>query len=78
MIAEKEELPGKSRNEDAYVQMSILARDAGLDECFKLEQRVLYKDFLLKDRLPEDLAIKLRELLITNKSIRITPLQKKD
>jgi putative RecB family exonuclease len=77
-IAEKEELPSKTKDEDAYVQMTILSRDAELDECFKLDQRVLYKDFLMKDRLPDDLAAKLREFLITNKNIRITALPKKD
>ncbi len=71
-FGETEEFPSKTANADAYLNIAILARDAGLDEAFKLDQNVLYKEFYRAEKLPPELRDKLRVFLITKKSARIT------
>jgi CRISPR/Cas system-associated exonuclease Cas4 (RecB family) len=61
---ESESFPTKTDNEEAYLAISLLAREAGLEECFKLDPRVLYKEFFARKRLPGDLEAKFNEYLI--------------
>ncbi len=69
---EAEEFPSKTANADAYLNISMLARDAGLDEAFKLDQNVLYKEFYRAEKLPPDLRDKLSVFLIKKRSARVT------
>ncbi|MFH2036226.1 MAG: PD-(D/E)XK nuclease family protein, partial [Candidatus Zixiibacteriota bacterium] len=77
-ISEGEQFPSKTSSEKDYLEMSILARDAGLDECFKLDQNVLYKEFYRTGRLPDDLTEKLRDYLIVRKNSIIRTFHKKE
>ncbi|UCD93766.1 MAG: PD-(D/E)XK nuclease family protein [Candidatus Zixiibacteriota bacterium] len=61
---ESESFPTKSDNEKEYLAISLLAREGGLEECFKLDPRVLYKEFFARKRLPEDLEARLKKYLI--------------
>ncbi len=63
-LSETEAFPSKTADEDAYMNLSLLARTAALDECFKLDERVLYKEFFLKERLSPELLEKLKEYVI--------------
>lgn len=63
-VRESEAFPSKSGNEEAFLAISQLAREAGLDESFKLDERVLYKEFYSKERLPGDFKEKLKKYLI--------------
>ena len=60
--------PTKTEDDRAYVQISRIVRDAGLDECFKLEPNVLYKEFFAKEKLDANLMEKLRGFLRTKSS----------
>ena len=71
-FSETEEFPSKTANADAYLNISMLARDAGLDEAFKLDQNVLYKEFYRAEKLPRDLRDKLGVFLIKKRSARVT------
>ncbi len=71
-ISEVESFPSKNESEDDYLEISYMARQAGLEECFKLDQNILYKEFYAKERLPENLADKLKNFLRMKKSSRIT------
>ena len=59
--------PTKTDDEEAYLEISMYARNAGLDECFKLDSGVLYKDFYAKEKLPPDLADKLSKYLVSKR-----------
>lgn len=72
-FSEGEEFPSKTANSDAYLNLSILARDAGLDEAFKLDQNVLYKEFYRSDKLPPELKQKLGVFLVKKKGVRLIP-----
>jgi RecB family exonuclease len=56
---EKEGFPAKTENNQAFAKISLLARNAGLVECFKLEPNVLFKEFYSRKKLDEDLTEKL-------------------
>ncbi len=71
-FSESEEFPSKTANSDAFLNLSILARDAGLDEVFKLDQNVLYKEFYRADKLPPELKEKMGVFLVKRKSARVT------
>jgi RecB family exonuclease len=62
-LKEIEEFPSKSRDEKSFTELTMLARDARLDECFKLDQNVLYKEFFRTEKLPPDLMEKMRVYL---------------
>jgi len=64
MVREGAAFPSKSGDEEAFLTISQLAREAGLDESFKLDERALYKEFYSKERLPDDLREKLKKFLI--------------
>ncbi len=61
---ETQAFPGKTDDEEAYLEISMYIRNAGLDECFKLDQNILYKDFYVREKLPHDLAEKLSKYLV--------------
>ncbi len=63
-VREAETFPTKSDSEDDYLVLSQHAREAALDECFKLDPNILYKEYFARERLPRDLAEKLRKYLI--------------
>ncbi|MBN2227110.1 MAG: PD-(D/E)XK nuclease family protein [candidate division Zixibacteria bacterium] len=63
-LSENEAFPSKTADEDAYMDLSLLAREAGLEECFKLDEKVLYKEFFIKERLTPELLEKLKEYVI--------------
>ena len=60
---EKEGFPSKTEDNQAFVKMSQLARNAGLVECFKLEPNVLFKEFFAREKLDENLTEKLSEFI---------------
>lgn len=70
---EKEEFPSMTKNQDAFVAMSELMREAKIDEAFKLDVRALYRDFFAKGFLPDEIMGKLKQYLITRIDERITP-----
>ncbi len=74
---ESDALPTKTENETAYLDMSLLAREAGLDECFKLDQNVLYKEFYKKNRLDDSLKDRLQKYLIKKRKESIRSYYKK-
>ncbi len=55
--------PSKTEDEKRYLEISFLARQAGIEECFKLDQNVLYKEFFARERLPAELNLKLQKFL---------------
>ncbi len=63
-VRESEAFPTKSGDEEAFLAISQLAREAGLEESFKLDERALYKEFYARERLPGDLKEKLKKYLI--------------
>ncbi len=71
-VSEKEAFPTKTDDERAFYDLALLARQAGLEECFKLDSGILYKEFYAREKLPEDLKRKLEKFLIkkVQKSIR--------
>lgn len=76
---ETEEFPSKSRDEKTFTALSIIAHDAGLDECFKLDQNVLYKEFFRTEKLPLELMQILQKYLLKKKqSILRTSYKIKD
>jgi len=74
--ADLKTFPGKTDSEEQYLQISMMARDSGLDECFKLDQNILYKEFFRRERLPSDLAEKLKQYVISKKRYTIRPYYK--
>jgi RecB family exonuclease len=64
-VTAKEQIyfPGKTEDEKGYMDLSLLARQADLEECFKLDQNVLYKEFYARGRLSEELTKRLEEYL---------------
>lgn len=70
-IYEIETFPTKTDSEEDYLAVSIAVREAGLDECFKLDPKILYEELYAKERLPEDLMEKLRKYLKRKKRGRV-------
>jgi putative RecB family exonuclease len=75
-IKELEEFPTRTADNKAYAEISFLAREAKLDECFKLEPNVLYSLYA-GGRLPENLTEKLRSFLQKKLKKTATPYLKK-
>ncbi len=63
--------PSKSDDEKAYMEISFLVREAGIEECLKLDQNVLYKEFYAKEKLPHELNEKLQEFLREKREYRL-------
>jgi len=63
-LTERDAFPGKTENEDDFLAISLLARQAGLEECFRLETATLYKEFYARERLEPELKEKLKKYLI--------------
>jgi RecB family exonuclease len=76
-VKEGEAFPSKSVDEEAFLAISQLAREAGLDESFKLDENVLYKEFYIKERLPEDLKERLKKYLIKKRQETLRTYYKK-
>lgn len=76
-VAESETFPSKSENEKAFLEMSHLARQSELDECFKLDQNILYKQFFVKERLENNLMEKLTDFLVKKRRETIRTYYKK-
>jgi putative RecB family exonuclease len=70
--SEAEGFPSMSEDENAFVRISVLARQAGLEECFKLDGNALYKEYFLKERLDAGMMEKLRQFLRSRRTDRIT------
>ncbi len=70
--AETSGFPSKTEDEETYLKLSFLARQAALEECFKLDQNVLYKEFFTREKLPPELQEKLKEFLRKKRETRIT------
>lgn len=68
---EKDGFPSKTEDGKAFIKMSQLARSAGLDECFKLEPNVLFKELFAKERLDKSLMDELGKFLRKKRSDRI-------
>lgn len=65
---EKDGFPSRTENNQAFIKMSQLARNAGLVECFKLEPNVLFKEFFAREKLDDDLMEKLGKFIRKRKS----------
>lgn len=63
---------GKSADPEAFVQLSGLARDWQLDECFSLDVRSLMRDFYRTERLPPQQLDELREFIVERETHRVT------
>nr|MBN2276867.1 PD-(D/E)XK nuclease family protein [candidate division Zixibacteria bacterium] len=61
---DEEMFPSKTASEDDYLEISYLARRFNLEECFKLDQNVLYKEFYITEKLPPELKKQLEKFLI--------------
>jgi len=62
-VSESETFPTKSDDENAYYEISALVREAGIEECFKLDQNILYKEFFVREKLPPALKERLQAFL---------------
>ncbi|SYZ72419.1 conserved hypothetical protein [Candidatus Zixiibacteriota bacterium] len=71
-FSEADGFPSKTEDEETYLKLSLLAREANLEECFKLDQNVLYKEFFAKERLPQEVQEQLKEFLRRKREIRLT------
>jgi putative RecB family exonuclease len=69
--------PSKTADERAYLDLSLMLRGAGLDDCFKLDQNALYRDYYKPQRLPPDLLERLEKYLVRRRSSRISARIKK-
>lgn len=77
-FTETDEFPSKTANSEAFLNLTILARDAGLDEAFKLDQNLLYKDFYSTEKLPPELMEQMKVYLLKKKTTRVTARGKKN
>ncbi|MCP4705416.1 MAG: PD-(D/E)XK nuclease family protein, partial [candidate division Zixibacteria bacterium] len=68
---EKDGFPSKTEDSKAFIKMSQLARAADLDECFKLEPNILFKELFAKERLDESLMEELGKFLRKKRTDRI-------
>ncbi len=62
-FSETEGFPSKTEDENSFIRISQLVREAGLYECFKLEPNVLYKDFVAKEKVDPNLLEKLKSFI---------------
>ena len=65
---EKDGFPSKTEDNKAFVMLSQLARAGGLDECFKLDQNVLFKELYSRAKLDEELTAKLSKFVRKKRS----------
>lgn len=65
---EKDGFPSKTEDNNTFIKMSQLARAAGLDECFKLEPNVLFKELFAKEKLDKELTEKLSQFVRKKRS----------
>jgi len=76
-VKESEAFPSKSADEDAYLTLSQLAREAGLEESFKLDERALYNEFYAKEKLSEDMKEKAKKYLVKKRMETLRTYYKK-
>jgi len=69
-VREYETFPTKTDDEDSYNDISLLVRNAGIEECFKLDPNLLFKEFYVREKLPDDLAEQLRSFIRSKKQYR--------
>jgi putative RecB family exonuclease len=77
MMSESSGFPSKTSDERAFMDLSLLMREAGIDDCFKLDYNSLYKDYYKPQRLPENILAKLEKFLVRKRVNRISARQKK-
>jgi len=71
-ITESEEFPSMTRDNDAFLAISQLLREAGIDTCFKLDVNSLFKELYSKEKLPPELKEKLDRFVIRKRNERLT------
>jgi len=71
-ITESDEFPTVSRDRDAFLAISQLVRDAGIETCFKLDVNALFKELYAKEKLPPELKEKLDKFLVKRRGERVT------
>ena len=77
-IVTEEKFPTRSRDNAAFMELSMLARQWGLDECFRLDERALMKDVYKKGRLDDDQRRHLESFVITEENQRLTVPRRRD
>ncbi len=65
---EKDGFPTKTEDNKAFMRLSQIARAAGLDECFKLETNILFKELYAKEKLDENLTEQLSQFVRKKRS----------
>jgi len=65
--------PTKTEDERAFAEISFLIREAGIEECFKLDGGVLFKEFYARERLAPELRAKLEKFLRDKREYRLMP-----
>lgn len=70
-------LPTKSGDPDRFAELSFLAGQWGLEECFTLEGKILLRDIYDKGRLSEEQRQKLEEFISTVETSRVSVVKKK-
>ncbi len=71
-LADKDEFPTVTKDRDAFLAISQLIREAGIDTCFKLDVNALFKDLYAKEKLPPELKEKLDKFVIRRRNERVT------
>jgi hypothetical protein len=70
-LGREEKFIGKSRDPEAHAELSALARELGLDDCFSLDATAL-KDVYTRQRLAPDQLEKLRKFIEVQETSRVT------
>ncbi len=75
-LGREEKFVGKSKDPEAFAELSHLARQLNLDDCFSLDTSTL-KDVYDKERLPSDQLAELAKFLSVQDTSRVTVRKKK-
>ncbi|MCP4684012.1 MAG: PD-(D/E)XK nuclease family protein [bacterium] len=71
-------LPTKTSDPDKFAELSFLASQWGLDECFTLDGRILLKEISAKGKLSAERQDKLGEFISEIESSRVSVVKKKE
>jgi putative RecB family exonuclease len=71
-LAQKEELISRSRDAQAFAELTSLCRRLSLDEYFQVDAKVLMKEVYQKKRLPEDQLKLLEKFVVLVERSRVT------
>jgi putative RecB family exonuclease len=71
-LGRKEELVSRSRDAQAFADLTNLCRQLGLDEYFQVDTRALMKEVYQKKRLPQDQLKLLDEFVVEVERSRVT------